>query len=385
MKYFFDCGIASLNKIGEHICGDVVEIVRKSDKLDIVMSDGLGSGIKANILASLTTKIVFTMLKEGSNISDVIDTLTQTLPINREKGIAYSTFTILDIDESNTVYITEYENPKIIFIRNNKLVNLMPSSKNINGKIIHQYSFPLKSGDTFIIMSDGIVGAGKGRITNTRWQWHDIAHYAVHLCSHDYSAQKIANILLTISNNYYEESPQDDMTVVAIKVKKPQQVNVLICPPQNQNDDELVVKNFMKNNKDPIKRIVCGGSTAQMVCRVVEKKLHNDDRIYDPEVPPISFISGIDLVTEGLLTLDRVVKIIREFHKNPLNNINFNKQDAATQMAKILLDDATHINFFIGKAENPQHKDFYISKHELIKQLIDLLISCNKTVTTYYF
>lgn len=79
MSLYFELSYGSLNKKGEELCGDKVEIAKHGDDTTMVLADGLGSGVKANILASLTSKIVSSMLKEGAEVSDIIDTMASTL------------------------------------------------------------------------------------------------------------------------------------------------------------------------------------------------------------------------------------------------------------------------------------------------------------------
>ena len=93
-----DIGYKSINHFGEQLCGDHVDVVEQSeDSTVIVLADGLGSGVKASILSTLTSKIISTMMSEGLSLSDCVETIAQTLPICSVRGVAYSTFTIMNI------------------------------------------------------------------------------------------------------------------------------------------------------------------------------------------------------------------------------------------------------------------------------------------------
>ena len=61
-----DIGYKSVNHFGEQLCGDHVDVVEQGEGSSvIVLADGLGSGVKASILSTLTSKIISTMMAEG--------------------------------------------------------------------------------------------------------------------------------------------------------------------------------------------------------------------------------------------------------------------------------------------------------------------------------
>ena len=92
MGLFLEYGYTSFNKYGEELCGDMVSIVKKNDYTTLVLADGLGSGVKANILATLTSKILSTMVSNNIPMEECVETIVQTLPVCKERGVAYSTF-----------------------------------------------------------------------------------------------------------------------------------------------------------------------------------------------------------------------------------------------------------------------------------------------------
>ena len=103
-----DIGYKSINHYGEELCGDHVDIVEESENSTvIVLADGLGSGVKASILSTLTSKIISTMMAAGLSIEDCVSTIAATLPVCSVRGVAYSTFTIMHIVNNDTVDIIQ--------------------------------------------------------------------------------------------------------------------------------------------------------------------------------------------------------------------------------------------------------------------------------------
>ena len=151
-----DIGYKSVNHYGEQLCGDHVDIVEQGDNsIVIVLADGLGSGVKASILSTLTSKIISTMMSEGLSIEDCVSTIAATLPICSVRGVAYSTFTIINIINNQTAELIQYDNPKIILFRDGKYYDYPTTEINIDGKKILRSSIKLNEDDVFVAMSDG--------------------------------------------------------------------------------------------------------------------------------------------------------------------------------------------------------------------------------------
>ncbi|MDI3480449.1 MAG: hypothetical protein PWQ97_104 [Tepidanaerobacteraceae bacterium] len=379
----------SINKFGEELCGDSVEVVRSPEKTIFVMADGLGSGVKANILSTLTTKIAATMLKGGASIEDTVKTIVSTLPVCKIRKIAYSTFTIIVIDEKCNCYVVEYDNPPVFLLKNGKIKRLDGAVREIAGKKITESRFKAEENDMLIAVSDGVVHAGVGGLLNLGWQWDNIAAYIEKIAKIETDPRNLTRLLTTVTSNFYMDKAGDDATVAVIKIVRPHMVTVFAGPPQNMADDEKVVKILMDN---PGKKVVCGGTAAGIVSRALKRELITSTEFIDPDIPPIASIQGIDLVTEGVLTLARTRQILQQyaFPRAGFTELRqLQKKDGASRLAKILLD-ATDICFLLGRAVNPAHQnpDFpgeLSIKLNIVRDIISILEKLGKKINVLYF
>lgn len=384
-NYYIDIATHSLNKYKEELCGDKVEIFKTSDRTIIVLADGLGSGIKANILATLTTKIAGTMLKKGESIKETIDTIMKTLPVCKIRKIAYSTFGIIEIDKYNNCTIIEYDNPPIFYIRNGKIINLNKNVVMYDNKKVKFSKTVLLESDALILVSDGVIHAGVGHVLNYGWEWEHVAEYLEK--QHVKTAEELNRRLIETCNTLYEGSPGDDTTSVTIKVRTPEIIEVFTGPPENPKDDEYLVRKLMEGKG---KKIVCGGTAAKIVARELDKEVKTSFDYIDLDVPPIATIDGIDLVTEGVLTLKKTIDKLEEYKVYKIKEKEISaKKDGASLLANMFLNECTHVNFLVGKAINPAHQnpDFPIEmsiKLNIVDQLISVLESIGKIVTINY-
>ncbi|WP_461206592.1 SpoIIE family protein phosphatase [Clostridium sp. DL1XJH146] len=389
MSYFIDFAYESLNKFGEELCGDHIEVNRTKDGMIIVLADGLGSGVKANILATLTSKIAGTMLKEGASIQETVDTIAHTLPICSVRKVAYSTFTIIEIFNSGKVNAIEYDNPPFLFFRNNKLIEVPKEMMVLDNKKIYKSTFYMKDGDYITVVSDGAIHAGVGKLLNLGWQWENIAEFLGKLDSNTKTAFGISKDLLQTCNDLYANKPGDDTTVMTIKLTEPEYVEMIAGPPKNPDDDEFIFKKFMRCKGS---KIICGGTTANIAARVLDKRLEVNEDTLGMNVPPTAYIEGFDLVTEGVLTLTSTVEIIKGYLVNCYEEpykYKFDSIDGATRLAEILLNRCTHLHLWVGKAVNPAHQnpDFPLDlniKLKIINELSEILKQLGKNVEITY-
>lgn len=383
MNLIFETGVSSLNKNGEELCGDKVEIARTNQTLIAVLSDGLGSGVKANILATLTTKIIVTMLKNGARLEDVLDTIGRTLPVCKVRNLAYSTFTIVQIDyEKEEVYVVEFDNPGTIFVRDHRVVPLEMRTRQIAEKEIRECHFTMREGDFLFAMSDGVVHAGVGGVLNLGWQWQNVAHYLEKTVDEAQDARSLADWLINVCLNLYSDRPGDDTTVLAIKARYPKKATIVVGPPEDPAKDRFISEQLFKSSGT---KVVCGGTTSKIIARETNRELKVKLTSLDSKIPPCGEIEGIDLVTEGVLTLSRTLEILKQTRFPE----ELKGKDGATELARILIG-ADEIRFLVGKAINPvyQNPDLPIDygfKMRLVESLENYLNDQGKNITVEYY
>ena len=390
MKMHVATAYRSLFKYGEELCGDNVRITRTEDSVFAVLADGLGSGVKANILSTLTSTIISTMLTEGAAMEQAVETIVSTLPICSVRKLAYSTFSVLQIKDTGEAYLAEFDNPACIFIRNGELMELEMTDKEYAGKTVYESRFTVFPGDVLALISDGVVYAGVGSSLNFGWTWESVAEWLRKESLKEKSAPRLAAALSQAVKELYMDKPGDDSTVMVARISPRQVVNMFAGPPKNKDDDPKMVRDFMTSSG---KKLICGGSSANIVARVLNRSIETSLDYVDPLIPPIATIQGIDLVTEGVLTLSRTVEILQEYLDHETDSFYFKKLDeknGAAMLAKILLEECTTLNLFIGTAINPAHQnpglpsDLSI-KLKLIDKLCGLMERLGKRVTKKYY
>ena len=380
--YVMDFAKTSYNKYTESICGDFYYKENSPDALTVVLSDGLGSGVKANILATLTAKILSTLLSSGMALEDAVFTTVQTLPMCKERQLAYATFVAARI-QKNTLYIARYDNPPAILLRGGKCVRVNSTRMFIQEKEIWETSVPLYIDDMLFLMSDGVTNAGVGNELSRDWgyeeavklleQWYRPGVSAAWLMAH------LADACLCLANN----KPKDDITLLSLHLRERRAVNIIIGPPENPGEDHKILNMFFAKKG---KHVVCGGSTTKMVSNFLKKPVTIVEDSATDDIPAISKIDGVDLVTEGIITLQNLPEIIKGYADNAIVLLELEKRnDGAALLSRMIIEYATDVNIYLGNAINEGHQEDGLgidiaSKLKLVQDIEKSLESIGKKV-----
>lgn len=384
-----DIGYKSINHHGEELCGDHVDVVEpRDDSTVIVLSDGLGSGVKASILSTLTSKIISTMLAEGLSLEECVETIAATLPVCSVRGVAYSTFTIINLKNNHTAELIQYDNPHAIIIRDEQNWDYPKTEMNIGGKKIFKSVIKLQENDIFVAMSDGCPHAGIGMSYNFGWKREDIIEFIETLAPAGYTAKTLSTMLVDECDKLYGHKPGDDATACVVRIRKRVPMNMLFGPPSNRDDADRMMSLFFSKEG---KHIICGGTTSSIAAKFLRKPLKASLNFEQSDVPPIAELEGVDLVTEGVITVNKVVEYAEDYlgENKHYEHWSF-KKDGASLICRLLFEEATDINFYVGRAINPAHQnpDLPINfniKMNLVEELSKSLKRMGKRIKVSYF
>ncbi len=385
-----DVGYISVNHFGEELCGDHVDVVRQGDdeSMVIVLADGLGSGVKASILSTLTAKIISTMLAQGLSLEDCVTTIAATLPVDQDKGVAYSTFSIIHLQRSQYADLIQFDNPLAVLFRDGANYDYPYRETNVGGKRILRSHIRLQEGDTFLLMSDGCPYANADRAYNNNWKREDIIAFLEPLVMVGYTAKTLATMLVDECYALYGGQPLDDTTACVVRIRRRTPMNLLFGPPFNPSDAERMMSLFFSKEG---KHIICGGTTASIAAGYLGKRVRPGPPSDAADVPPTSILEGADLVTEGVITINKVTEYAKDYLEDNRSYEHWSfKHDGASQICRLLFEEATDINFFVGRAINPAHQnpDLPINfniKMNLVKELSECLRRMGKQVKVSYF
>ena len=368
---------------GEEVCGDNVEVIKQDDTTIIVLSDGLGSGIKANILSTLTSKIAIGLMNKNLPLEEIIATIIETLPICEVREIAYATLAILKIDNKGKAHLIEMDTPSAFLFRDNEVKSIKTKEIEIRGKKIKEAKFEIDRSDMIFLVSDGVLHAGIGGLLDFGLGWEGVAEHLTKVAEKKKDLKYIINKMVGICQAYYFTEPGDDFTILGVKYRKSRELTVLTGPPQNKKDDNLVINKLINSSG---KKVISGGTTAQIAARELNRNLETSFEYHDSDIPPISHLKGVNLVTEGLLTLNKVLEFLQNYKQGELLPEG---EDGASRLIRLLLK-SDQINFLVGRAMNESHQSLNLPlelgiRSQVVDRIANYLKKLNKEISIEWY
>jgi hypothetical protein len=357
-RFYIEVACDQRNFGSERICGDVFisRKVKEENRTIAVLSDGMGHGVKANILATLTATMAVNFTIEHKAADKIAEIIMNTLPVCSERRMSYSTFTIIDIEHSGITTILEYDNPQTIILRNNIPFDpgwkkrVMVSERNA-GKEIFSCRFEPQKEDRILFCSDGIAQSGLGSdLYPLGWGRSHIQEYAMKLVKNTpkISASKLAGKMVAMAHRNDGYDSRDDTSCASIYFREPRKLLIITGPPyEKENDRQLgdAVRTFKG------KKVICGATTADIIARELGVDIEDNLVFEDPELPPVSHMEGVDLVTEGILTITKVTRILKDY--SSAYSLGKGPADRIVKLVK----QSDEIHFIIGTRVNIAHQD----------------------------
>jgi hypothetical protein len=356
--FYIEVGCEQRNFGEERICGDVFlsRKVKEENRTIVVLSDGMGHGVKANVLATLTSTLALNFTMEHKAVDKIADIIMNTLPVCSERHMNYSTFTVVDIEHEGATTLLEYDNPRAIILRENRPFDpgwerVVLRSENNAGKVIHSCQFHPRKEDRILFCSDGITQSGLGsEMYPLGWGRERMEAYAMKLVEDTphLSAVNLALKMVNMALKNDEYHSKDDASCASIYFRDPRKLLIATGPPYDEAEDRKLgqlVRDFQG------RRVICGATTADILSRELQLEIEDSLTFEDPELPPVSQMEGFDLVTEGILTLTKVTRILKEYTPSTLLG-----NGPADRIVK-LLRQSDEIQFIIGTRINIAHQD----------------------------
>lgn len=357
-KFYIEVACEQRNYGSERICGDVFvsRKVKEENRTIAVLSDGMGHGVKANVLATLTATMAASLTREHRSAERIAEMIMNTLPVCSERRMSYATFTIVDIEHDGMTTILEFDNPQAMVLRDNKPFNpgwnclMLKSDKNY-GKEILSCRFKPDREDRIVFCSDGVAQSGLGTDRYPLgWGREKIEDYVIRLVGNSprISAARLAARVIQMAHRNDDFSPKDDTSCAAIYFRQPRRLMIVTGPPyEKENDHRLgeVVRSFKG------RKVVCGATTADIVARELGVEIEDSLVFDDPELPPVAQMDGIDLVTEGILTISKVTRLLKDYSPS------YTPGKGPADRILNLVRESDEIHFIIGTRINIAHQD----------------------------
>jgi hypothetical protein len=375
--FFLDIDSYQFCKHGQYVTGDVfiTHKIKEENRVIACLSDGLGSGIKASVLATLTATMALKYTTNYADVRETAEVIMDTLPVCKVRKISYSTFTIIDVNSSGHARVIEHGNPNYVLMRGTEPVQVPKSPiqlKKWHDREVNISEFDFHIGDRILYFSDGVSQAGMGLMNYPLgWERKNVLKQIQQWIrwDKDISSRLLASKVAIQARQIDSYEPKDDITCGVMYLRHPRQLLMVTGPPFAQSKDEelaYLVKSFDG------RKVICGGTTAQILSRELDEDIEMDIDRLDPEIPPSSSMPGIELITEGTLTLSKVAEILERGQKPELMRAN-----AASALTSILLDSDV-IYFVVGTRVNEAHQDPNLPveldiRRNILKKIVNLL------------
>ena len=348
-----------LTKTGQAACGDDIQIkaLPNENRYLAVLSDGLGSGVKAHVLANMTTTMGLRFLQSNMDTLQSVETIMDSLPVCEVRKISYATFSMVDLRLGGITRVVEMGNPQYIQLRGTKEIEPLKHetvvSKHWPDRQVECYELKMEPGDRLIVASDGVTQSGLGEGSSFKFGWRrcgELVHAQEMIEENsEISSYTLARSIAYKAYGISKNVCKDDISCLVIYMRTPRVMRLLTGPPFHKDHDKdyAAMADLGEDHT-----IICGGTSANIIERILNKKVEIDLHLLKAgdKLPPAGRIPGVALVTEGILTLTKVCTAL-ENGENP--------EDLPMAARKIVYMMMQHdrIEFIVGTKVNEAHQD----------------------------
>jgi len=376
---FIDIHCQQANHADEFVCGDVFlsRRIKEEGRTILVLADGMGSGIKANVLASITATMTMNFAIEHRDMRKTAEIIMDTLPRCSQRGMSYSTFTIIDIEDNGFTTIVEYDNPSCLVLKGDEIFDpgwdvFLIDSEKYKYEGIRTCSFPTSLEYRILLWSDGVIQSGMGtRKMPLGWGREALTEFVIRAIKKNprIASGKLSREIISTASRNDNLKPNDDTTCAVVYFREPRRLLLVTGPPFDDRGDYDFA---LKVQKFKGKTIIAGGTTAEIIARELALNFETGMAKTDPDLPPMSDVEGFNLVTEGILTLGKVARLLENF-----NNYTPSGEGPADLIIRHLLH-SDHIHLLVGTRLNMAHQDPNLPveieiRREVIKRISRLL------------
>lgn len=356
-------------------CGDVTACERTPAATTLVCADGIGSGIRARIAAQMCASRILELLRLGFSPRKAFTAVARTMEQARDPSRPFAAFTLARVRNDGMATVVSYESPPAVLVSRRHAAALPQSPMELGGAMAMESNCYLEPGDAILVMSDGITQAGIGSRFPLGWQTEGVVRWLNDRLTDGLEVPSLPQHLLDEARRLWVQGG-DDCTVAMAHCRRGQIVNLFTGPPANRADDAHAVRRFVQSEG---LKIVCGGSTAELVARVLKQRVCVEQDAKSLIAPPRYEIEGIDLVTEGAVTLNQVYNVIDE-------DIRELTEDSGVTELCALLQIADRVNLFVGGAKSKAAGDIsfrqrgILTRDRIVPLLVEKLRAAGKLV-----
>lgn len=376
---FIDVDFCQQAKQGQVVSGDVFlsRKLKAEDRIISVLSDGLGNGVKASVLANLTATMALRYTSAFVDVRQSAKTIMDTLPICEKRKISYSTFTIVDLDEDGKTRVIEHGNPPLVLLRGQTPVPLERASFTLEAwkdRVIHYSEFDTRLGDRIVYFSDGVSQSGLGCAgMPLGWGQANVVGFLSGQIGqeNEISSRELSRRLVAEAATHDGRGPKDDITCGVVYYRRPRRLLIITGPPFcKERDGELAEKVRTFNGR----KAICGGTTANIVSRLLNRPVTMSLAQLTPDIPPAAEMEGVDLVTEGTVTLAKAAEILENGPR-----VDGQRKNPARDLVALMLESDI-VEFVVGTRINEAHQDPNVPveldlRRNIIRKIASLLES----------